>query len=70
MAKVTILELPIFTYSCTSHPDRMCLATIGNLPLLFKGKTPMQAHMAAEKWRKEEHARLSKGDARKKAAAT
>ena len=70
MAKVSILEQPIFTYVCTNHPDRMAIAIIGNeVEVLFKGKTPMQAHMAADKWRKEEHARLNKGDRRKKVAA-
>jgi len=48
--KVPVKDFPIYTYTCHSHTERMALALIGDLPIIFKRKTPFAAKMAAEKW--------------------
>lgn len=39
-------------------------AKIGSLQIIFYGKTPMQASMKAEAWRKEELAKMDKRGSR------
>jgi len=62
MAKVHTLDLPIRTWTPTADGDP-CIAMIGRLPMIFKGKTPMQAHMAADRWRKTETEKAAAKDA-------
>lgn len=61
----TILELRIRIWAPMDPRDKY-LARIGNLPIQFKGSSPMMAHKAADDWRKEEVARLE-ADAAKRA---
>lgn len=60
MKKVPVKDLPIYVYTCVTHPDRMAIARIGDLPLEIKGKTPLAAKKAAEEWIEMEAERLSK----------
>lgn len=62
----TILELRIRIWAPMDDRDKY-IARIGNLPIQFKGSSPMMAHKAADDWRKEEVAKL-KADAEKRAA--
>jgi hypothetical protein len=40
-------------------PGDVCLALIGDGPVLFKGKTPMSVKKAAEDWRTAELAKMA-----------
>lgn len=63
MGKVPITDLPIHVYRPLDE-TRKCIAFIGDLPLRFKGDTPMKARNAANTWRSEE---VAKEEARKDA---
>lgn len=65
MAKKPITELRIRLFQPMADGDPY-IALIGNLAMLFKGKTPMQAHAAAEKWRREETEKLKSKAQRKR----
>lgn len=69
MSKISILELPIKLFQPMEDGDPY-IALIGTdtkpLPILIRGKTPLQAQMKAEEWRKTEHARVN-GKTKKKA---
>lgn len=56
MAKAPITELTIRTWSPTRNGDP-CIAMIAGLPMVFYGKTPMQAYRAANEWRQAESAK-------------
>lgn len=66
MAKTSILDLPIYTWTPVQD-GQPCIARIADLPMFFTGKTPMQAHMAADAWRKEEVGKIKAREAAKAA---
>lgn len=59
MAKVSLLDLPIrtFTPDQEGQPHLAFIDRPGRLPTYFKGKTSMQAHMKAKAWLEEEAAK-------------
>ena len=57
MAKVSYLDAPIRVY-LPMTPGDVCLALIGDGPVLFKGKTPMAVRKHAEEWRLAEVEKL------------
>lgn len=57
MAKVAYSDLPIRVF-LPMTPGDVCLALIGDGPVLFKGKTPVSVRKAAEEWRVAELAKL------------
>jgi hypothetical protein len=61
-APLDLLELPIRVWM-PMDPSDVCLAKIGNTPMLFTGKTPMSARKAADDWRREERAKAIARDA-------
>jgi len=67
MAKVTFMDLPIRVFMPMT-PGDVCLALIGDGPVLFKGKTPVEVRKKAEEWRVAEMAKL-KAKMGKKVAA-
>ena len=69
MAKVPITELPIYTFTCVSHPEQPAMAVIGNLPMTFRAASPVRARIAAQKFITEEVERQKKADAAKLARA-
>lgn len=60
--KLHILDMKIRTWSPTDKDDP-CIAKIGWLPMFFTGKTPMQAHIAADNFRKAETEKVAERDA-------
>lgn len=66
MPKIPLTDLPIKTYEPTDGQG-MCIAMIERCPIFFRGKTPMQAAAAAEKWRQEEVAKLDRAKAKREA---
>ena len=60
MAKVKITELPIYVYSCASHPDRDHIAFIGDLPMKFKGQGQQVVRKIADSWRFNEVAKIER----------
>lgn len=62
MSSVSITDLPIYAYECTSHDDQPAVAFIGKLPMVFKGPTPASAQIAADKWRREEVLRSKRAE--------
>lgn len=65
MAKVSILDLKIRIWT-PLDPEDVCLAKIGDCPILFQGKTPGAVRRAADEWRKAE---VDKAEAQQAAAA-
>lgn len=57
MAKISYMDLPIRVFMPMT-PGDVCLALIGDGPVLFKGKTPGAVRRAAEEWREAEMAKL------------
>ncbi|MGR3823843.1 hypothetical protein [Salipiger marinus] len=59
MSKVSLLDLPIttFTPDQEGQPHLAFIDRPGRLPIYFRGKTSMQAHMKAVSWREEEAAK-------------
>lgn len=57
MAKVTFEELPIRVF-LPMTPGDVCLALIGDGPVLFKGTTPLSVRKSAEEWRLKEMEKL------------
>lgn len=61
--RVTFAEMRIRVWSPVDERDPY-IAKIGSLNMLFYGATPFQATMKADKWRKEELAKLHKRGSR------
>lgn len=61
-----ILELKIRTWASTDEPDTY-IARIGKLPIRFTGPSPMQAHQAADDWRRAEVKKLRDAEAKRAA---
>jgi hypothetical protein len=57
MAKVSFMDLPIRVFMPMT-PGDVCLGLIGDGPVLFKGKTPLEVKRRAEEWREQEMAKL------------
>lgn len=57
MAKVSFMDLPIRVFMPMT-PGDVCLGLIGDGPVLFKGKTPLEVKRRAEEWRAQEMAKL------------
>lgn len=66
--KVSLTELPIHTYRPTD-PQRMCLAMIGSLPMIFKAPTLEAVKAKADAWRHEEVAKHKAAAAKRAAKA-
>ena len=62
--KVSLTELPIHTYRPTD-PQRMCVAMIGSLPMIFKAPTVEAVRAKADAWRHEEVAKLKAAEAKR-----
>lgn len=67
MAKISILDLTIHTWAPNTEgqPFVAFIGAPGQLPIVFKGRTSMQAHMKAEDWRKEEVEKIEAREAAK-----
>lgn len=57
MAKVPYDDLPIRIF-LPMTPGDVCLALIGDGPVLFKGATPLAVRKAASDWREAELAKM------------
>lgn len=70
MAKVPFEDLPIRIF-LPMTPSDVCLALIGDGPVLFKARTPGAVRKAAEEWRvtELEKLRIKMGRAAKKVDA-
>lgn len=64
MAKTPINELPIHVYIPMGE-GRKHIAQIANLPMLFKGDSPLKARMAAQSWADEQVAKMDRAEAAK-----
>jgi len=67
MAKVGYRDLPIRVF-LPMTPGDICLGLIGDGPVLFKGKTPLEVKKRAEEWREQEMAKLEAKMGKKVAA--
>lgn len=61
--KVSFAEMRIRVWSPMDERDPF-IAKIGTLGILFYGSSAMQANMKAERWRKEEIAKMGKRGSR------
>lgn len=50
-----LMDMPIRVWTPLTQGD-VCLAKIGNSPMLFQGATPLQVRKAADEWRKQARA--------------
>lgn len=57
MAKVSFMDLPIRVFMPMT-PGDVCLGLIGDGPVLFKGKIPLEVKRRAEEWRVTEMEKL------------
>ena len=64
MAKVDILDAEIRVFLPMKKGD-VCLALIADLPMLFKGPTPMAVRQKADDWRRAEVERMERKGLRK-----
>lgn len=55
-------DLPIRVFTPLT-PGDVCLALIGDGPILFKAQTPMAVRRAAQEWREQELAKAAARDA-------